>query len=311
MAQVVITEFMDGRAVEDLAADFDVHYDPELAERPASIPAVLGDALALIVRNKTIVDAALLDAGPQLQAIGRLGVGLDNIDTAACSLRDIAVFPATGANAESVAEYVIGALLVLSRPALTATDRVRSGDWPRRESIGGELSGKQMGLVGLGGIARLVAVKAAALGMRVMAFDPFLNEEDSAWRLAVRTPLRQLLETSDAISLHVPLGDSTHRLIDSAALAAMKPSALLVNTARGGIVDEAAVAAALEAGRLGGAALDVFESEPLAGASAAILAGAPNLILTPHIAGLTVESQARVSAVTAENVRRALRGADT
>lgn len=306
MPELLITEFMNQSAVDDLATDFDVHYDPDLHADRDTISRLVGTARGLIVRNKTSVDAALLAAGPQLAVVGRLGVGLDNIDLEACATRNITVCPAVGANAESVAEYVIGAIISLLRPALGSTARLLAGDWPRQESIGSEIAGKRLGLVGLGGIARLVAVKAAALGMTVSAHDPLLPEDDAAWALAEPLALPELLGQSDAISLHIPLVKATRHLIDAAALDRMKPDAVLINTARGGIVDEPALAAALERGGISGAALDVFEDEPLSIEIREVFAKTPNLILTPHIAGLTAESQERVSSVTAANVRRAL-----
>ncbi len=309
MPEVVITEFMDEVVVAELATEFDVHYDPELASRPDAIVTQVGAARALIVRNRTSVDRPLLDAAPGLVAVGRLGVGLDNIDVAACEERGIEVFPATGANSASVAEYVIGAVLTLMRPALGDSGRVLAGDWPRQSSIGSEIAGKNMGLIGLGDIARLVAVKATALGMNVAAYDPVLEADDPAWHVATSVSFPKLLADSDALSLHVPLVDATRRMIDAGAIAQMKPSAVLVNTARGGIVDEGALVAALRAGRLGGAALDVFEREPLDATGAQPFSGTPNLIVTPHIAGLTTESQHRVSVVTATNIRQALIGA--
>lgn len=306
MPDVVITEFMDADVVAGLQDDFDVHYDADLAGQSSRIAALVTDARALIVRNKTDVDRELLGAAPMLRVIGRLGVGLDNIDLEACNDRGIEVFPATGANAESVAEYVVGALFTLLRPALIRSESVMAGAWPRQESIGAELRGKRLGLVGFGGIARLVAVKARALGMRVAATDPFVADDDSAWDLAESAELSDLLTWADAVSLHVPLVAETHHLVDEAALALMKPTAVIVNTSRGGIVDEAALATALRSKQLGGAALDVFEHEPLG--SDSVLAGVPNLVATPHIAGLTIESQQRVSRQTAANVRRVLTG---
>lgn len=305
MSYIVITEFMDRAAVDGLGADFDVHYDSELVDRPDELRTRLGDCRALIVRNRTRVDDALLAAAPALRVVGRLGVGLDNIDLDACAARGISVLPATGANTVAVAEYVIAALLLLVRGSYRASDRVLAGEWPRRQLVGGELSGRTLGLVGYGAIARAVAERARALGMRIAAHDPLLAADDPAWSGVQRcADLPELLGLGDALSLHVPLTPRTRRLIDAGALAAMKPGAVLINTARGGVVDEPALAEALRSGRLGGAALDVFEREPLPAGS--VLVDVPNLILTPHIAGVTAEANVRVSAVTAANVRRAL-----
>jgi (S)-sulfolactate dehydrogenase len=306
MPDIVVSEFMDESVVAELARDYELLYDAALVDRRDELKAALAEARALIVRNRTRVDEALLQAAPRLTVIGRLGVGLDNIDGAACAARGVAVCPAMGANAVAVAEYVIGGLLVLRRGAYQASEQVLSGAWPRMALIGRELAGARLGLVGFGAISREVARRAFALGVRVAAHDPYLADEDPCWGEFGVTPcaLDALLAESDMVSLHVPLTPETRHLIDAESLARMPTHALLVNTARGGIVDTAALAAALGAGRLGGALLDVFESEPLpAGAG---LDGLPNLILTPHIAGLTEESQVRISRLTADNVRRAL-----
>ncbi|KAA2237208.1 NAD(P)-dependent oxidoreductase [Salinarimonas soli] len=313
MPDVVISEFMDEAAIREELAGFDVHYDPTLVDRPDELVGLLAEARALVVRNRTQVRGPLLEAAPSLQAVGRLGVGLDNIDVEACRARSVAVFPATGANDVAVAEYVIATAMTLLRGAYAATAEVAAGQWPRNRLMGRETHGKRLGLVGFGAIARETATRAAALGMTVQAYDPFVPADHPARRQAygyVEAPeLEALLAASDVVSLHVPLTDGTRNLIDAAALARMKPDAILINAARGGVVDEAALAAALRAGRLGGAALDVFESEPLAAAHGALFAGIPNLILTPHIAGVTIESNVRVSHVTAQAVRRHLAGA--
>jgi (S)-sulfolactate dehydrogenase len=201
---------------------------------------------------------------------------------------------------------VIAAALMLLRRAWFATDRLVAGAWPRMELIGRELAHKRLGLVGYGAIARLAAEKARALGMKISAYDPFLPEDHPGWRNTARRELAQLLGESDVVSLHVPLNQETRRIIDAAALALMKPGAVLINAARGGVVDEQALVAALREGRLGGAALDVFEDEPLDASSGARFADTPNLILTPHIAGVTEESNQRVSAVIAAAVVNAL-----
>jgi (S)-sulfolactate dehydrogenase len=239
--------------------------------------------------------------------IGRLGVGLDNIDVAACEARGIAVYPASGANDLSVAEYVITAALVLLRKAWFATARVAAGEWPRTELMGRELAGKRLGLVGFGAIARVTARMGRDLGMSVAAYDPLLPAEHPAWAGALRQALPELLATSDVVSLHVPLTDATRNMIDAAAITAMKRGSILINAARGGVVDEAALCAALRAGHLGGAALDVFAREPVDAAAGGLFVDVPNLVLTPHIAGVTDESNVRVSAVTAEAVARHLR----
>ena len=306
MSDIVIAEFMDKAAIDAVFAGRDVLYDPKLVDDPKRLHAALKDARALLVRNRTQVRGALLDAAPLLKVVGRLGVGLDNIDIDACEARNITVRPATGANDLSVAEYVITAALLLRRRAWYGSARVIAGEWPRMEMIGAELSGAQLGLIGFGAIARLTAAKASALGMRVAAFDPLLPNDHPAWAGAARVSFETLLTESDVVSLHTPLTPKTRRMMDAGALKRMKPGAILVNAARGGIVDEAALAAALSSGHIGGAALDVFETEPLTAAAAEIFKGIANLILTPHIAGVTEESNVRVSSVTARAVMQVL-----
>jgi (S)-sulfolactate dehydrogenase len=306
LSEIVISEFMDEAAVDDLRRDFSVHHDKGLVDRPDELASLLSGARALIVRNRTQVRGPLLQAGVRLEAIGRLGVGLDNIDVEACKARGIAVLPATGANDVSVAEWVIAAMLILIRGAFASSADVLAGKWPRERLIGGEIFGRTLGLVGFGSIARETASRARALGMRIIATDPFVGADAPAWTKhdVERVDLNTLLARADAVSLHVPLNAETRNLIDAARLQQMQPGAILLNGARGGVVDEAALAAALKAGCLKGAALDVFAEEPLRAGSP--LAGAPNLLVTPHIAGVTEESNVRVSALTARNVRRVL-----
>lgn len=304
MTRIVISEFMDLPAVESLRGAFDVDYAPELVDDRAGLLARVAEADALIVRNRTRVDREVLAAAPRLRAVGRLGVGLDNIDVAACEAAGVAVYPATGANSLAVAEYVVATSMVLLRGAYLSSNEVAAGQWPRaRMSQGRETAGKTLGLVGFGGIGRMTARLAQALGMRVLAYDPMLPPDAPAWSEAGvgRRELDALFGEVDVLSLHVPLTESTRGLVDAARLARMKPDAILVNTARGGVVDETALAAALRSGKLGGAALDVFDDEPLRAGSP--LAGAPNLILTPHIGGVTRESNERVSSLIAERIR--------
>jgi (S)-sulfolactate dehydrogenase len=299
MPDIVVTEFIDEAALAGLAA-YAVHYDKTLHARPDEIARLAAGARALVVRNQTQVRGRLLDACRRLEAVGRLGVGLDNIDLDSCRARGIAVLPATGANDIAVAEHVIAGTLILLRGAYHSTDQVIAGAWPRNALIGREASGRTLGLVGYGGIARQVAARAAALGMRILASDPFAPISPPAESAA----LDRLLAESDVVSLHVPLTPSTRGLLGAGEIARMKHGAVVNNTARGGIIDEAALAAALKEGRLGGAMLDVFAAEPVPPGNP--FAGVPNLVLTPHIAGVTEESNARVSTVTVENVRRVL-----
>jgi len=306
MPDIVITEFMDQAAVDSLAADFDLVYDPQLVDRHEDLLTAVASARALVVRNRTQVRGDLLQAAQALRVVGRLGVGLDNIDLDACKQRAVAVCPATGANDAAVAEYVIATAMTLMRDAYAAGTDVIAGTWPRQRCMGREIGGKVLGLIGFGGIARETAKRARALGMSVCAHDPFVAETDDAWHGNVRSALNDLLATADVVSLHLPLTAATRGLLDAPMLARMRKGAVLINTARGSILDEGALVDALRAGHLAGAALDVFETEPLTASVGARFAGVSNLILTPHIAGVTQESNVRVSAVTAENVRKEL-----
>jgi (S)-sulfolactate dehydrogenase len=301
--KIVITEFMDLDAVRTLQGRFAVRHEPTLVDRRAELLALLADATALIVRNRTQVDGELLAVAPRLRVVGRLGVGLDNIDVTACRARGIEVFPATGANALAVAEYVVASVMMLLRGAYLSGAAVAAGQWPRQAlSEGRETAGRTLGLVGFGGIGQLTARLAQAVGMRVLACDPLLAADAPTWAESgvARRELDLLLAESDAVSLHVPLTVQTRGLIDAARIGLMKTQAVLINTARGGIVDEAALVQALHSGKLAGAALDVFDHEPLAAGSP--LATAPNLILTPHIGGVTRESNIRVSTLIAAKV---------
>ena len=307
MARIVITEFMDARAVAQLAAKHEVLYEATLVD---DAPRLLGEAAkadAIVVRNRTQVRGALLEALRRCKVVGRLGVGLDNIDVAACEQRGMRVIPATGANALSVAEYVVGSALLLLRGAYQSTAAVAAGQWPRAAlSNGRECGGRTLGLIGFGSIGQLTARLARGLGMQVIAFDAMMDADHPAYAaLGVRAAgLDEVVAGADVVSLHVPLVDSTRNLFDARRIAAMKRGAVLVNTARGGIVDEVALAAALRSGHLGGAAIDVFDQEPLPAAEHFV--GCPNLLLTPHVAGVTTESNERVSFLIVDKVIEAL-----
>jgi (S)-sulfolactate dehydrogenase len=301
--KILISEFMDEAAVATLRNDFDVAHDATLVDRRAELLTKLADVDALIVRNRTQVNAEILAAAPKLKVVGRLGVGLDNIDLPACMARKVEVIPATGANALAVAEYVIATAMMLLRGVYSSTSAVTAGHWPRAPlSNGREIGGKVMGIVGFGGIGRLTAQLAKGMGMRVIATDPMIDANATVWNDAGVTcrTLDQLLAESDVVSLHIPLLPETRNLLNAQRLAMMKTDAVLINSARGSIVDETALVAALRAKRLGGAALDVFDEEPMKAGSP--LTDCPNLILTPHIGGVTAEANTRVGTMIAARV---------
>ncbi|RMF41559.1 MAG: 3-phosphoglycerate dehydrogenase [Alphaproteobacteria bacterium] len=308
MADVLITEFMHEPTAQALIADFGAHWDPELWCKRAELLDRVADARAIVVRNATQVDVELLDAAPKLRLVARMGVGLDNIDVAACRARGIEVCPAVGANAVSVAEYVIATAMILLRGrAYYATPEVIAGTWDRpRYGSGLELAGRTMGIVGFGSIGQVVGARARGMEMKVIAHDAMLPEDAPAWKDAARVDLDTLIEKADVVTLHCPLLPETVDLIDAARIARMKPGAVLINSARGGIVNEAACAAALRSGHLGGAALDTLKVEPIDATARELFAGLDNLILTPHVAGVTRDSNRRIAEVAAANVRRVL-----
>ena len=309
MTDIVITEFLEPDAVKLLERDYLVHWDRELWTKRDELEMLVRDIPALIVRNRTAVDERLLELAPRLKVVGRLGVGLDNIDLDACSARGIEVCSARGANATSVSEYTIAmAMLLLRGRAYLDTHRLISGDWPREELARGvELAGKRLGIIGLGSIGSTTARKARALDMQVIATDPYLPSRHENWNLAEKTSLDELLANSDVITVHCPLNEETRRMIGAAQIERMRKGAILINSARGGIIVEEDCAAALRSAHLGGAALDVFDYEPIKRETGKLFAGIPNVILTPHISGVTIESNHRVSMMTAESVARILK----
>lgn len=307
MTEILITEEVRHPAVDALAERYRVACDPELWRDRVALLARLGGVPAVIVRNMTRVDEEFLRAGDALRVVGRVGVGLDNLDLSALRERRIAVISPVEENAVSVAEQTFALLLALARK-IPASDRcVRQGRWNRQEYVGFELAGKTLGLVGLGRVGFRVATRARAFGMRVVAYDPCRTPQhpfvtESGAELA---ELPALLQQADVISIHCPLSPETRGLIGAAQLQAAKPGAVLVNTARGPIVDEAALVAALRAGRLAGAGLDVREEEPPGDSPLHSLA---NVVLTPHVAGWTHEALDRVISAVAGDVDRVLSG---
>lgn len=264
----------------------------------------LSPAHALVVRSETRVTAELLSRAPHLRLVARAGTGVDTIDVVAATRRGVAVMNTPGANTVSAAEHTLGMLLALVRHIPWAAEAMREGEWDRKRFEGRELRGKTIGIVGLGRIGGHVAQLAKAFGMTVVAHDPFLSAEHAAEMQVRVLPLEQLLATADVITLHVALTDATHHLINAERLRLMKPTALLVNTARGELIDEAALAEAVRERRIAGAAIDVFAVEPLPADSP--LRQLDRVILTPHLAASTAEAQERVAQEICLAVRDAL-----
>lgn len=300
--RIVISEFMENSAVERLSKRYETLFDPSLVESRVDLLKSLYQAQALLIRNRTQVNKELLDASPDLRVVGRLGVGLDNIEVDICQQRGVEVIFAYGANSIAVAEYVICTTMMLFRKAFFHSASVARGDWPRQElSHGQEVSGKRLGIVGLGSIGMNLAKLGSALGMEIFATSWSSKSQGKMESENIKLcTLDDLVMSCDVVSLHLPATTSTYKLFNRAMLEKMKPGAILINSSRGDIVDENAVTEFLQTGHLAGAALDVFSEEPLNSNDG--LAAAPNLILTPHIAGLTNESNRRVSHMIADRV---------
>lgn len=264
----------------------------------------LKHASGLIVRSATTVGQSMIDEASDLKVIGRAGVGIDNIDVAAATARGIAVVNAPGGNTIAAAELTMALLLALARRVSRADLSVREGRWDRAAFKGVELKGRTLGLVGAGRIGAEVAVRCLAFGMDVLVYDPYLPEE-RARSLDLRlVTLEEVIEQADVISLHVPLNDETRGIISDETFRSMKKRAFVINASRGGVVDEEALVRALEAGEIAGAALDVYETEPLPPDSP--LRAAPNLVLTPHLGASTEEAQVGVATEVAKAMAAAL-----
>src|SRR6266851_5727111 len=265
-----------------------------------NLNAEMADADALIVRSATKVTAELLDKAPKLRAVGRAGVGVDNIDLEAATKRGVLVMSTPGGNAISVAEHTFALLLALARQVPRLDKAIHEGRWEKSTAAGTEVRGKTLGLIGLGRIGSEVAVRAEAFDMRVLAYDPFISEAAAREVSVELVPLDILLAESDFVSLHTALSPATQNLINSSTIAKMKKGARVINAARGELIDEAALAAALKSGQLSGAAVDVFAEEPPKNSP---LIGLSNFIATPHVAGSTAEAQEEVGTQVAVQIK--------
>ncbi|POB11375.1 hydroxyacid dehydrogenase [Sulfobacillus sp. hq2] len=297
---IVISEVIHPVGLE-LLRSFPVYYDPDLYQRRAELLERVATADALIVRNHTAVDAELLRHGPHILAVGRLGVGLNNLDIEALRQRGIAVIVPYGANATAVAEYVLGSLIIFRRHLMTLARHTKEGHW-KRDMKGNEVKATTLGIVGFGATGQAVAQRAQALHIRVKVHDPTKTQMiPQTWR---STSLENLYAESDHITLHVPLNTQTFHMINPQTLNLMRPDALIINTARGELVDEQALWRRLTQNQLVGAILDVREHEPPSVPDP--LATLPNVWLTPHIAGLTAQSQQTIAEAVAAGVTTAL-----
>jgi D-3-phosphoglycerate dehydrogenase len=307
--KIVISELIWPNGIDLIKRkDWTSVYDPDLWKDREKLLFELKDADALIVRNQTKVNPELLNTAKQLKVIGRLGVGLDNIDLKATSEKDAAVVFAKNANATSVSEYVISAMFSSSRSLDAASIDVKNGDWDRKKHTGNEIYGKTLGLIGVGEIGHRVAKHARMLGLDVIGYDPFITPfEFPIMESGIDlVKLDDILNRSDFISLHVPLTPQTRNLINADLLSKMKPTAWIINTSRGKILNEKDLYKALQHKSISGAFLDVLKVEPPEKENP--LLGLDNCVITPHIAGLTEESQLRTSKIVVDEVIGELEG---
>ena len=304
--KVLITDRVDPVCIEQLeTAGFEA--DVQLQKSPEALRALAAEADAWIIRSGTRITGELIEAAPRLKVIGRAGVGVDNVDLESATRRGVLVLNAPDGNTISTAEHTCAMILALMRQIPQANQSLRGGAWDRKRFTGAELNGKTLGVVGVGKIGRAVAERMRAFGLRVLGFDPVLGQE-AAERIGVQlVSLDEIWAESDVITVHTPLNDATRGLLGRDVLARCKPGVRIVNCARGGIVDEAALLEALEQGHVGGAALDVYSQEPPPEAIARLLQH-PAVVATPHIAASTAEAQAKVAEQVTEQVIRALRG---
>ncbi|MCF6311405.1 MAG: hydroxyacid dehydrogenase [Verrucomicrobiales bacterium] len=305
---ILITENITGTAITQLREQLDVRFEPELWAQPDQLKTSLKGIKALIVRNQTQVTADIIAAADDLQIIARAGAGLDNIDTQAASAAGIVVTSTPQANSLSVAELAVGLMLSLARQIPAADWDTRAGGWNRQVFTGSELSGKTLGVVGFGRIGALTATRAKVFGMNIVAHDDYVDPDaDYVKELdAKMLGLDDLLSQADFITCHVPLTDSTREMFNDELFGKMKPGAFFINTSRGEVADEAALARAMQKEQLAGAALDVRQVEPPDASSP--LNSLSNVILTPHIAAFTNEAQTRVVDAVCRDVRAILKG---
>src|SRR5512137_238544 len=298
-ARVLVADDLSAEGVEILRrAGLDV--DVRVGLKPAELEACIGDYDAVVVRSATKITASVLERATHLRVVGRAGVGVDNVDLEAATRRGVVVMNTPGGSSVTVAELAVAMMLALSRHLVPATISTKAGKWEKKRFQGRELAGKTLGVVGIGNIGSVVVERALGLKMNVIAYDPFIAAE-AAQRLGVElVSLDDVWARADVISLHVPLTDQTRNLVGAEALRKMRKGALLVNCARGGLVDEAALAEALASGHLGGAAMDVFEKEPVPADNP--LLRLDNFVCTPHIGASTEEAQAAVAVAIAEQL---------
>ncbi|MGH7867427.1 MAG: hydroxyacid dehydrogenase, partial [Candidatus Dormibacteraceae bacterium] len=303
LPRILVADPLAEDGIERLRKSAEVEVRTKQSE-PALVE-MIGDFDALVVRSETKVTAPLLEAAHRLKVVGRAGVGIDNIDVAAATSRGILVVNAPRGNIIAAAEHTIGLLMALARNIPQADASIRRGEWERKKYTGVEIRGKVLGLLGLGNIGSEVAKRAQGLEMEVISFDPAITAERAEQLKVTLVTLKELFGQADFVSVHVPLVEATRNLVDGRLFKLAKPGLRLINAARGGIVNEEALAEALRQGQVAGAAADVFGQEPL---GASPLLDLPNFIATPHIAASTTEAQKSVAFDVAEEVLAVLEG---
>jgi len=297
LAKLLICDHVE---VDQLALGPGITVDYKPTITPAELLAVAGDYDAFIIRSRTKIDRAVLDKATRLKLVARPGTGLDNVDTEYAKAKGVTVVNSPESLVEGVAEHVVLLMLALSRKLPAADQSTKAGKWEKNALMGRELKGKVLGIVGLGRIGKRIAEIARTLGMSVLFYDVIAIPPDVVASLGAKVvSLDEVFASADFITLHVPMTPQTAHMVNAARLSQMKKSAFLVNTSRGGVIDEAALSDALREGRIAGAALDVFEKEPPSGP----ILQAPNTILTPHIGGQTEEAQTNAIVVIGEKVR--------
>ena len=295
MTKILITEFINQSSLENLNKKFDVKYDEKLYENEKQLITMIKDYEGLIVRNKTQVNLDILKNALKLKFIGRLGVGLDNIDTEYCKNKNIHVQPATGMNADSVAEYVVSSSMSLIKKIPMFHNGTIKGEWPRTTIKSIEINQKNLGIIGFGIIGKKVAEYSSKNGLKILAYDPYVKEINDKEIDAKLSSLKEIYEKSDIISIHLPLTDETKNMVNKLSFSQMKNKPIIINTSRGGIINESDLIEAYHKNIISGFALDVFENEPIESKFYHKIKPGMNCILTPHISGVTTESNIRVS----------------
>ena len=295
MTKILITEFINQNSLENLNKKFDVNYDEKLCEDEKEIIKIIKDYDGLIVRNKTQVNLDILKNAFKLKFIGRLGVGLDNIDTEYCKNKNIHVQPATGMNADSVAEYVVSSSMFLIKKIPMFHNGTIKGEWPRTTIKSTEIKQKNLGIIGFGTIGKKVAEYSLKNGLKILAYDPYISELNDKEIDAKLSSLNEIYEKSDIISIHLPLTDETKNMINKSSFSQMKNKPIIINTSRGSVINESDLIEAYNKNNISGFALDVFEKEPIKSEFYNKIKPGMNCILTPHISGVTTESNIRVS----------------